>query len=331
MKKEQLIDKVCDFENLNNAFRLCSRGKRQTGGRQHFLFNYGEKLKSIEQEIKATHDFRWFGHREFFVHDPKKRKIMAAPFRDRIVHTAIHEVLNPLFDLKFGCRSYACRVGMGNRAAAIRLQKQLAIMGENRYCIKLDVEKYFASINHDILYNRLLDSLADTSLNKILYGLIKSNKHFNSLNMGIPIGNLTSQLFANFYLSEVDKKACELLEIDFYNDKFEEYAMYIRYMDDMVIISKSKEKAIKTATHLVNFSKRELKLDIPNNKYVVLANAPVPFLGYVLDSSGYRILRRNERKFAKKIKRLKKQSYNMAYLAQVNQSYQAWRDLNILV
>ncbi len=331
MKKERLIDKVCDFENLYEAFRLCSRGKRQKGGRQHFLFNYGEKLKSIEQEITATHDFKWFGHREFYVYDPKKRKIMAAPFRDRVVHTAIHEVLNPLFDQGFGCRSYACRVGMGNRAAAIRLQKQLAIMGKNRYCVKLDVEKYFASINHEILYKKLLNNLRDTSLNKILYGLIKSNKHFNSLSMGIPIGNLTSQLFANFYLSEVDKKACELLNIDFYEDKFERHAMYIRYMDDMVIIANTKERAIKTATELVHFAKKELKLDIPSNKYVTLANDPVPFLGYVLDSSSYRILRRNERKFEKKINRLQKQNYNMAYLAQVHQSYQAWRKLEILV
>jgi len=326
--KNQLIDRVSDFENLLTAFRLCSRGKKSTGGYQHFLFNYGEKLKSIEQEIKETNNFRWSGHREFYVHDPKKRKIMAAPFRDRIVHTAIHEILNPIIDHELGARTFACRIGLGNRAASIRVQKQLAMMKQERYCVKLDVQKYFASINHEVLYNMLIKEFPDSSLNKIIFSLIRSNKQLNSRGKGIPIGNLTSQLFANFYLTGIDKKACELLEIDFAQDHFEEKAMYIRYMDDMVIIATSKNKALSVATQLVKLAKKELKLDIPDNKYIVLGNNPIPFLGYVLDDFGFRVLRRNERKFTKKITRLKKQGYNMAYLAQVKQSYEAWRDLN---
>jgi hypothetical protein len=329
--KNQLVDRVCDFENLLNAFRLCARGKRQKGGYQHFLFNYGEKLKSIEQEIRETNNLKWSGYREFYVHDPKKRKIMAAPFRDRIVHTAIHEILNPIIDADLGCRTFACRTGLGNRAAAIRVQEQLATMGKERYCIKLDVQKYFASINHEVLYSKLIKRFSDDSLNKIIFSLIHSNKKFHNKGKGIPIGNLTSQLFANFYLTDVDKKACELLNINFTEDKFEKDSMYIRYMDDMVIIARSKTKALSVATQLVNFAKEELKLDIPNYKYVVLGKDPIPFLGYVLDESGYRVLRRNERKFVKKVKRLKKQGYNMAYLAQVKQSYKAWRELNLLV
>jgi hypothetical protein len=331
MNTGKLIERVSHFNNLLAAFYDCSRGKRQKDGYQKYLFNYGEKLKDIEEEIKSTHNFRWGGYREFYVHDPKKRLVMAAPFRDRIVHTALYRAIEPIVDLTLGCRTYACRFGMGNRNAAIRLQRQLRLMGQKRYCVKLDVKKYFASVNHEILFKFLMGVLPESSLNKILWSLIKSHDEYTARGSGIPIGNLSSQLFANFYLSKLDQKACELLGIDFFEDRYEEEAGYIRYMDDMIILASSKSEALKIATTLVELGRSELKVEIPDYKYVILANSPIPFLGYVLDESGYRPLRRNERKFTKKIKRLKKKGYDLAYRAQVMQSYEAWQNLQLEV
>jgi len=326
-----LIRKISEFENLLAAFYDCSRGKRRKDGYQKYLFNFGEKLKYIEEEINRTKNFRWGGYREFYVHDPKKRLVMAAPFRDRIVHTALHRIVEPIIDPSFGCRTFACRAGMGNQKAAIRLQKQLSIMGKNRYCVKLDVKKYFASINHKILFDRFMNFLPDNSLSTILWSLIESHADYNLKGRGIPIGNLTSQIFANFYLSLLDKKACELLKIDFFEDKYEEGAGYIRYMDDMVILADKKEKALYAASELVRIANSKLKVEIPTYKYVVLANDPIPFLGFVLSEDGGRPLRRNERRFTKKILRLKKQGRDLSYRAQVIQSYEAWQNLQLEV
>lgn len=329
MKKETnlLIDKVSDFENLYFAFRECSRGKKSKNGYQNFLFSYGEKLSGIEQEIKLTSDFKWSGYREFYVHDPKKRLVMAAPFRDRIVHTALHRIMFPIVDPTLGARTYACRIGKGNKYAAIRLLEQLKAMGKNRYCVKLDVQKYFESISHERLFNDLRKQLPDESLNKLLWSLILSHPRYRELGKGIPIGNLTSQLFANFYLTKLDYLATNELEINFHQDLKEDHAFYIRYMDDIVIIARDKTKAIQTAKCLVDFAKSELSLNIPDYKFMVIGNDPIPFLGYVLDESGYRVLRRNEQKFNKKIKRMNKKEYSLSAIEQVLQSYRSWEKL----
>ena len=134
MREEMLIDRVSDFENLLLAFQECSRGKKSKCGYQNFIFNYGEKLKFIEYELKCKRDFKWGDYRSFYVHDPKKRLVMAAPFRDRIVHTAIHRVIDPIIDKELGCRTFACRYDMGNRNAVIRLEEQLKRM-EYYYCV----------------------------------------------------------------------------------------------------------------------------------------------------------------------------------------------------
>ncbi len=326
---EKLIDKISSFENLYGAFRDCARGKRRSLGYKNFIFSYGEKLKSIEEELNETNNYKWSKYRDFYVYDPKKRLIMAAPFKDRVVHTAIHRVVEALIDPHLGARSYACRVGMGNRNAAIRLLKQLEAMGENRYCIKLDVQKYFESINHEVLYQMFIRYLPDNSIDELIKGLIGSHDRFKDLGRGIPIGNLTSQLFANFYLSSFDKLACKLLNIDFHNDEVSNDNFYIRYMDDSVILAKTKKEAFSVANKLVEYAKDELKLNIPKNKKVILANDPIPFLGFVLDANGYRTLRRNERKLEKKIKRYDKNNIPHSDIAIVLQSYKAWRQLMV--
>lgn len=326
-KNQSLFDQVCSFENLCLSFYQCSKGKREKNGHQKFLFAYGERLKSIENELKETHTYNWGGYREFFVHDPKKRLVMAAPFKDRIVHTSINRVIEPILDPTLGQRSFACRIGKGNRSAVLRLYRQLRLMGSHRYCIKLDVKKYFQSVPHEKLYQRLISFLPDDTLNQLLWDLINSHSEYNKVGKGIPIGNLTSQIFANFYLSSLDERACELLSLDFYNDHHETETSYIRYMDDMVILTRDKKSAFAVANELIDFANKELLLTIPSSKKVHLANDPVPFLGFVLSHDFHRVLRRNERKFRKKVKRLRQKKALPSFEAHVIQSYMAWREI----
>lgn len=323
----KLIERIGTYDNLYHAFRDCSRGKRRKDGFRHYLPKHSENLKSLELEINKSQNYRWSGYREFWVHDPKKRLVMAAPFKDRIVHTAIYRVIEPIVDKTLGARTYACRRGMGNKRAAQRLSKQLQLMGKERYCIKLDAKKYFQSIDHKKLLTKLLAKLPDNSVENILSSLIVSHPAYAKMQKGIPIGNLTSQLFANFYLSEVDQLACQELQINFKEDELEPHAGYLRYMDDMVILSDKKEKCIQVANQLVEYAEGQLDISIPNYKYMVLAHDPVPFLGYVHDENGYRILRRNERRYVKKLKRMTAQGRSLSQKAMVIQSFEAWRNL----
>jgi hypothetical protein len=325
--EKSLFDQVASFENLHLAFQECSRGKRGKSGYQKYLFPYGERLKTCEQELKRTKTYRWCGYREFYVHDPKKRLVMAAPFKDRIVHTAIHRIIEPLIDPLLGSRSFACSIGRGNRAAVLRLINQLQNMGPKRYCIKLDVKKYFQSISHRILFDKIMSPLPDDSLKTLLYDLIRSHEKYNDLNRGIPIGNLTSQIFANFYLSELDQAACHLLDLNYLNDDYEVDNAYIRYMDDLVILTRDKKKAFHVANELISIAHKKLELNIPEEKKVPLSSDPIPFLGFVLSHDTQRTLRRNERKFKKKVKRLKRRQAPLSYLAQVNLSYESWSDI----
>jgi hypothetical protein len=324
-----LLDRVGSFENLFSAFRECSKGKKSKDGYRKYLFAYGEKLKSIEREIQCTNSFRWGGYREFFVHDPKKRLVMAAPFRDRIVHTAIHRVIDPIVNELLGARTFACRKGMGNRKAAERLLKHLKVVGRDRYCVKLDVKKYFESIPHEKLFKKVMAALPDPSLRVLLESLIASHERYRFKKRGIPIGNLTSQLFANFYLREVDQLICARLGISHTQDPGPEASFYIRYMDDMVIVADGKQRAFEAAHAALDFVHGELELEIPQYKVMPLAGDPIPFLGFVHSELGYRPLRRNELKFIKKIKRLNRKGAEMSLKAQMIQSFEAWQKLEV--
>lgn len=165
-----LLERIAYFENLSEAFKECSRGKRKSLGYQEALFAHGERLKVLEDEL-FHHHFNWSGYRSFFVHDPKTREVMSAPFMDRVVHHAIHRAIEPIVDPHLSDSVFACRKSKGNRNAVLCLWKGLKVLGADRFCIKLDVSKYFASINHQVLLSKLLSLLPDSSLEPLLTGI----------------------------------------------------------------------------------------------------------------------------------------------------------------
>ncbi len=329
-----LLERVCDFENLLLAHRECSRGKRKKLGYKESVFALGERLVELSHELRLG-TYTWGNYRSFTVVDPKERQILAAPFMDRVVHHAIHRVIEPILNLKLSDSVFACRYGRGNRNAVLVTLKALRHFGRERFAVKLDVKKYFASIKHDLLLKKLQDSLPDQTLNSLMRQLLQSHPEFSNSGQGIPIGNLTSQLFANFYLASADRVATQWLGAPYYwleEPLFSEpiKGFYIRYMDDMLCIAKSKNTALEAAYQIVDFCEKSLELSIPFQKIMPLGNDPIPFLGFVLSHNGYRPLSRNEQRFKKKIRRLISAQSSESKIAMATNSYCAWKALGAI-
>jgi hypothetical protein len=320
MNQPTLLAEVASYANLNAAFRECARGKRSKAGYQKFLFRSGERLVGIRRSlIEGT--FRWKGYREFTIKDPKARVILAAPFSDRIVHHAIHRVIEPILEPNMSAASFACRRGKGTSGAVVALLQKLTEMEQHRFVVKLDVEKFFATIDHGILLQSLFggESMAqffrDSSLQLLLNSLVRdSHPSSAESGVGIPIGNLTSQLFANWYLTPADH---------FITESFPSIS-HFRYMDDLVLVARSKRDALECAWATVEFVKRKLRLEIPFTKVMPLGADPVPFLGYLLDHNGYAILARNRRRFAKHMRVLIKKNARPSRVARAQLSHAAW-------
>ena len=304
------------IENLHAAYRECARGKRATAGFHKSVFGLGERIMRMQQALKRNR-YQWGGYRHFYVYDPKRRLVMAAPFMDRVVHHAIHRHIEPILDAMLSDSVWACRHGRGNRAAVLAVMTYLKALGPDRFTMKLDVEKFYDTINIKILHEKVMAVLPDQSLGPLLWSLLNSHPEFSARGFGIPIGNLTSQLFANFYLSTADQVALAHLK----------QGRVFRYMDDLVLVGPDKAEIMAASWAVCGHVKEHLKIDIPFFKMVPLGRDPVPFLGFVIDHSGYRILARNKRRFAKKLRRLSAAKAKPSLVAQVALSFDAWKVL----
>jgi len=232
-----LWERVLDWPNLLRAARLARRGKRHRYAVQRFQFRAEWELLRLRDELRAgTYEPGPFATHT--ITRPKPRLISAAPYRDRVVHHALMGVLEPIFDAHFHEHSFACRKGKGTHAAADRLQRLLA---RNRYLIACDVQKFFPSIDHEILKGLLRRRIKDRNVLALVDLLIdRSNEqdgpafYFPGDNLfapyerrrGLPIGNLTSQWFANLYLDGLDHFITSRLG----------FGGYVRYCDDFVIL-----------------------------------------------------------------------------------------------
>ena len=295
-----LFEQVVDFQNLYRAYNDARKNKRYRSSILKFGYNLEENLISLRRELKNK-TYKHGGYREFVVTDSKRRVIKAAPFRDRVVHHAVCNIIEPIFEKSFIYDSYACRKGKGTHAAVKRLENFIkAVSGHERekeskivprlYCLKCDISKYFDNIDHKILLGLLQRKIKDENILWLLGEIIKSNPR------GIPIGNLTSQLFANIYLNELDhfvkRKLCE--------------RYYVRYMDDFLILSDDKKHLGEVKEIIRKFLREWLKLELhPKKAEIFPVDTGVDFLGYVL-RDGRRFLRKTTvKRFMKKLQRYK--------------------------
>jgi RNA-directed DNA polymerase len=283
-----LFEKACSFEALTQSALQAARGKKKKPRVALFLQNLENEIIEIEKELgKRTYHPR--PYRTFKIHDPKERMICAADFRDRVVHHGVCHVLEPIFERSLIYDTYACRKDKGTLRAIKRAQ---AFCRQHPYFLKLDVHKFFDSVDHVVLKEQLRRKVKDSSLLWLLDVFIDHPVPWTEPGKGIPIGNLTSQHFANLHLSGLDHFVKEYLRIE----------GYLRYMDDMVLFADEKDTLWDACKRIERYLKENLCLRI---KAGGLLLAPVsqglPFLGFRIFPGVIRINRKGWRRFRRKV------------------------------
>lgn len=315
-----LFGQVTEFKNLCQAYRDARKGKRYDSEILPFEFYAEENLLKLKRELE-NRTYCHGGYREFIVNDSKKRKIKAAPFRDRVVHHALCNIIEPVFEPTFIFDSYACRKEKGTQRALKRLKMFLRSMmvreGEapEIYCLQCDISKYFDSINHDVLFEMIKGRIGDQKVLWLVKEILDSNNR--DTGKGIPIGNLTSQLFANVYLNELDQFTKRTLKRRY----------YIRYMDDFLNFSTDKRELWQIKDKIADFLKNKLDLNLHPKKANVFPVAKgIEFLGYKVFGD-YRVLKQNTvKRIVKRIKRYKKEVRNGTMEKEkLALSVQSWR------
>lgn len=292
-KYDGIFESMAEFLNLRDAFYFASKGKKDRIAVMTFDSYLELNLLKVVEELQAeTYEFG--PYRSFYVIEPKKRLIESARFRDRVVHHAICMKLNPIYYPMFYEYSFACLPEKGTHLAMLTLHNW--IKGSGRpYFLKCDIRKYFPSIKRPILMELLRKTLADEKLLRLLERLI-----FTAPRTGIPIGNLTSQLFANIYLNELDQYAKRELREPF----------YIRYMDDFVFLLNSHEEALDLRKKVEEFVVNKLQLELsPEKVRIGRVSEGLPFVGYCLRPESIRVRGASLRRCRRKVKTAYKKSF----------------------
>ena len=284
-----LFNQVCSFNNIHLAYLKARKNKRYKKDILKFSFNLEENLLEIKRELENG-TYKHGAYREFIVRDSKKRLIKAPEFKDRVVHHSLCNVIEPIFEKTFVFNSYACRKGKGVHKAVKKL-KALLKNKKIDYCLKCDISKYFDSINHDILLFLIKKKLKDKRIIWLVKEILSSS-FSKKEGTGIPIGNLTSQLFANIYLSEFDYFAKNILK----------EKMYLRYMDDFLFLGR-KHRLHAVAKKSGHFLFKNLKLEMNNKKINIFPiNKGIDFLGYIIFKHYILLRKRTVKRFLRKKK-----------------------------
>lgn len=268
---KNLWDKILDWDNLVLAAREASRGKRYYAEVMRFNASLEENLLNIRERLITG---RWFPgpFRQFDVYEPKLRHIHAPAFEDRVVHHALVQQAGQFFEKRFIDQSFACRVGKGTHAASLYLTKSLRSatkIFDNVFVLKADISKYFNSIDHEILIKIISRIIGDKFVIDLISRIITNNDCIIGTK-GLPLGALTSQLFANAYLDQLDHYVKDSMRMRF----------YLRYMDDFVILHNSKKELWEILSKIRLFLQNELKLSLNHKTRVFPANHGIDFVGY---------------------------------------------------
>jgi retron-type reverse transcriptase len=276
------LSEILTYENILKAWEDFVKGKRKRDDVHSFAIRLGDNLLDVFTDLKKktyTHGL----YQEYIVYDPKKRIIHKASVRDRVVHRFVYNALYSYFNKRYIHDSYSCRIGKGTHKAYDRFRKFANNVSKNYtkpcWVLKFDIKKCFESIDRDVLKMILSWHIADTSLRDLVFHIV------DSFERGLPLGNLTSQLFINVYLHELDifaKKYC-----------FCRY--YLRYADDIIIVSESKKELEGVYCNIREFLGQGLKL-IAHKKVVRSIYSGVDVLGIVFFPKYTRLRRSTERR-----------------------------------
>jgi retron-type reverse transcriptase len=275
----QIFERIYGFDDLYEAYIRARKGKRNRQEVLEFEQNLEGNLIQLQNDL-IWGEYRTGTYRQFFIQEPKLRQVAALPFRDRVVQHALVAAIEPIWESRFIYDSYACRPGRGTHRGADRAQEMMRKVKRQHgriYALKADISKYFANINHATLKRMLHKKIScRRTLNLIDEIIDSTNALSDRYGVGLPIGNLTSQLWANVYLDELDRFVKHTLR--------ESY--YIRYMDDFVVIHHDKSHLQRVRADIESYLIDHLQLKT-NSKTQVF---PVSNIGgRALDFLGYRI------------------------------------------
>ncbi len=327
MKRDgNLFDRIASFENLLAAEKAALRSKRSRPASAGFHFDLEPNVFILLDELHSG-SYQPGAYRSFWIHDPKKRLISAAPYRDRVVHHAICRVVEPLFDRTFIFDSYANRVGKGTHKA---LDRATEFCRRWPYVLKCDVEKFFPSIDHEILLRLVARKIKCPPTLDLIDKIVRASnpqepvvRYFSGDDLftphqrrrGIPIGNLTSQFLANVMLDPMDHYIKEELR----------WPAYLRFADDFLLFGDDKRQLHDLLPALRRFLER-YRLRLHPRKCVVLpVRLGVPFLGWRLYPDHRRLRRSTGVRFQRRLKELR-EGYRQGELglADIRASVASW-------
>jgi retron-type reverse transcriptase len=285
---------IADPDNIRLAFLKAAKGKHDRKEVIRFKTNLESNISNLYCQLQNG-CLNVGRYRFFNVYDPKKRWICAACFPERILHHAIMNVCEPVLDKYAINDSYACRKGKGPRRAVHKAQQ---FARRYRWYLKLDIAKYFDSIDHDLLRERLSRRIKDKGVLKLFDQIFKTYE--TQKGKGLPIGNLVSQHLANFYLSFFDHWIKEVRKI----------RGYIRYMDDFILFGEGKEALKLELIEIHLFLKTHLKLTLNPKIQVNKCKNGIPFLGYRVFPSIIRLTARSKQRFVKKFRQYENKQRN---------------------
>lgn len=286
MKRQtNLLEKIVEMKNLELAWFKAQKGKAD----REAVISYGRQLRKNLQQLQQqilTGQIETGNYRYFTIFDPKKRLICAAPFSQRVLHHALMNICHPHFEKVQIFDSYASRPKKGTYAA---LEHARLFNYRFKWFLKLDFRKYFDSLDHLVLKKQLSRLFKEPPLLVIFSKIIDSYEV--SENRGVPIGNLTSQYFANHYLAPLDHFVKETLKIK----------AYVRYMDDLVLWHPRKEILLSAGKRLQRYATEALNLTL--KPFCLNQNTRgLPFLGYLLFPEGIRLSSRSRKRFVQKLR-----------------------------
>ena len=296
-----LWPELVSFENLLRAAVKARRGKRFRPSVASFEYGLEAELWKLHDELVAG-SYRPGAYRSFRIFEPKERLISAAPYRDRVVHHALTSILDRIYDPTFIEDSYACRRGKGTHAAVARCQH---FARRFRYVFKADISKFFPSIDHEILTSLIARKVKDPDVLRLVGQIVDHSNPQESVGCwfagddlfspierrrGIPIGNQTSQFFANVYLDPLDHFIKEDLRIQ----------GYVRYVDDFLLFANDKRALSHARAEIATFLRR-LRLRLHPKKNVVFpVKEGTRFLGYRVYSTHRLIVKENVWRFLRR-------------------------------
>lgn len=304
-----IFEGIINYNNILYADEKARKGKLHSYGVKHHNRNRERNLHKL-QDALTNLTYKTSEYSLFTIHEPKERLIYRLPyFPDRIAHHTLMNYLEPIWEKVFIAHTYACRKNKGIHKAAQDIKKVLRKDVVNtQYCLKLDIKRFYPSIDHEILKSIVRRKIKDTRVLKLLDEIIDSAP-------GVPIGNYLSQYFANLYLAYFDHWIKECKKIKY----------YFRYADDIVIFSKDKESLHTLIKDIIEYLNINLKLTVKSNYQVFpLDSRGLDFVGYKFYHT-HTLLRKNiKHNMCKCLSRLYNKTYSKSYARRKVCSYFGW-------